>query len=83
MENVTGSTLGTVYDKAAYFTSMQSTSWKILGWMTHKLESRLQEKYPQPQICKWYHSNGIKWWGTKEPFDECKREWKLWLEAQH
>ena len=26
----------------AYLTSMQSTSWEMLGWMKHKLESRLQ-----------------------------------------
>ena len=31
---------------------MQSTSFKMLGWMTHKLESRLQEIYQQPQICR-------------------------------
>ena len=29
-----------------------------------------QEKYEQPQICKWYHSNGRKWRGTKEPLDK-------------
>ena len=28
------------------------------------------EKYQQPQICTWNHSNGIKWRGTKEPLDE-------------
>ena len=42
--------LGKEYDKAvychsAYLTSMQSTSCKMLGWMKHKLESRLREKY--------------------------------------
>ena len=26
----------------AYLASMQSTSCKVLGWMTHKLESRFQ-----------------------------------------
>ena len=30
-----------VYCHPAYLTSMQSTSWEILGWMKHKLESRL------------------------------------------
>ena len=30
-----------VYCHPAYLTSMQSTSCKMLGWMTHKLESRL------------------------------------------
>ena len=31
-----------VYCHPAYLTSMQSTSCKMLGWMKHKLESRLQ-----------------------------------------
>ena len=46
MEQQTGSKLGKVYDKAvyyhpAYLTSMQSTSYEMLGWMKHKLETRL------------------------------------------
>ena len=45
MEKQTGSKLGK-YDKAvychpAYLTSLQSTSFKMPGWMNHKLESRL------------------------------------------
>ena len=44
MEQWTGSKLGKEYVKAgychpAYLTSMQSTSYEMLGWMTHKLES--------------------------------------------
>ena len=30
-----------VYSHAAYLTYMQSTSWETLGWLKHKLESRL------------------------------------------
>ena len=46
MEQLTDSKLGKEYDKAvycypAYLTSVQSTSCKMPGWMTHKLESRL------------------------------------------
>ena len=46
MEQQTGCKLGKEYVKAvychpAYLTYMQSTSWEILGWMKHKLESRL------------------------------------------
>ena len=46
MEQMTGLKLGREYDKAvyclpAYLTSMQSTSWEMLGWGKHKLESRL------------------------------------------
>ena len=41
MEQQTGSKLGKEYVKAAYLTYMQSTSCEMLGWMQHKLESRL------------------------------------------
>ena len=46
MEQQTGPKLGKEYIKAvycqpAYLTYMQSTSWEMLGWMKHKLESRL------------------------------------------
>ena len=46
MEQQTGSKLRKEYVKAiychpAYLTSMQSTSSEMLGWMNHKLESRL------------------------------------------
>ena len=46
MEQWTGSELGKEYVKAvyyhpAYLTYMQSTSCKMLGWINHKLESRL------------------------------------------
>ena len=49
MEQQTGSKLGKEYVKAvychlAYLTYMQSTSCEILGWMKHKLESRLPEE---------------------------------------
>ena len=46
----TGSNFGKEYVKAvychpAYLTHMQSTSCEMLGWMKHKLESRLLAKY--------------------------------------
>ena len=46
MEKQTSSKLGKEYIKAAYchpayLTSIQSTSCEMLGWMKHKLESRL------------------------------------------
>ena len=46
LEQQTGSKLGkesvkAAYCHPAYFTYMQSTSCKMLGWMKHKLESRL------------------------------------------
>ena len=45
MEQQTGAKLGKEYVKAVYchpyVTYMQSTSCEMLGWMKHKLESRL------------------------------------------
>ena len=46
MEHWTGSKLGKDYVKAlychlAYVTYIQSIPWEMLGWMKHKLESRL------------------------------------------
>ena len=48
-EQQTGSKLGKeyikdVYHHPAYLAYMQSTSCKMLGWMKHKLESRLLRK---------------------------------------
>ena len=46
IEQWTGSNLGNEYVKTlschpAYLTYIQSTSYEMLSWMTHKLESRL------------------------------------------
>ena len=46
MEQQTGSKYEKQYVKAvychpAYLTSMQSSSWEMLGWQKHKLEPRL------------------------------------------
>ena len=51
MEQQTGSKLGKEYVKGvychpAYLTYMQSTSWEMLGWRKHKLES----KFPRRNI---------------------------------
>ena len=45
MEQLSGLKLRKEYDKVvychpAYLSSMQSTSYKMQGWMNHKLESR-------------------------------------------
>ena len=47
------------YCHSAYLIYMQRTSYEIPGW----------EKYQQPQICRWYHSNGRKSRGSKQPLD--------------
>ena len=49
MEQQTGSKLEkeyikTVYCYPAYLIYIQTTSWEMLGWMKHKLESRLLEE---------------------------------------
>ena len=49
IEQQTGSKLGKEYVKSVYcypdyLTYMQNTSYEMLGWMTHKLESRLPEE---------------------------------------
>ena len=48
MEQVTGSKLGNKYKviccHLVYLTYMQNTSCEMLGWMNHKLESRLLEE---------------------------------------
>ena len=57
MEQQTGSKQEKEYVKAgychpAYLTYMQSTSWETLGWMKHKLESRLLGEILITQICR-------------------------------
>ena len=54
-EQWTGLKLGKEYVKAvychpAYLTSMQSTSYEMLGWMNHKLESRLPGEIPTNSV---------------------------------
>ena len=51
MKRQIGSKLGKEYIKAiychsAYLTYIQSTSWEMLGWKKHKLESRLMGEIP-------------------------------------
>ena len=38
-----------------------------------------QEKYQQPQICRWYHSNDRKWRGTKNLLRVCEESEKSGL----
>ena len=88
MEQWTGSKLGKKYIKAiychsTYLTYMQSISCKMPGWLNHKMESEYWEKYQQPQICRWYHSNGRTWRGTKQTLEKYERGVKSWLEIQN
>ena len=65
-----------VYCHPVYLSSVQNISCEIPGWMNHSWNRDRQEKYHQPQICRWNHSNGRKWRGTEEPLDELKEESK-------
>ena len=82
MEQQTGSKLGKEYVKAvychpAYLTYMQSTSWEMLGWMKHKLESKFPGEISITSDTRWHHPYGRKQRGIKEPLDKSEREeWK-------
>ena len=69
MEQQTGSKLGKEYVKAvychsAYLTYMQSTSWETLGWMKHKLESRLPGEI---SITSDMQMTPLSWQSEEEP----------------
>ena len=58
MDQQTSFKLGKEYIKAvychlAYLTYMQSTSWEMLGWMKHKLESRLLREISVTSDMQW------------------------------
>ena len=73
-----------VYCHPAYLTYMQSTSWEMLGWKKHKLESRLPGEISITSDTQMTPLYGIKWRQTKKPLDESERgEWKSWLKTQH
>ena len=72
----------TVYCHPAYLTYLQSTSWEMLDWIKHKLESRLPGEISITSICRWYISYGRKQ-RTKEPLESERGEWKSWLLTQH
>ena len=85
MEQQTGSKSGKEYVKAVYchsdyLTYTQSTSCKMLGWMKHKLESKLPGEISISDL-QMTHPYGRKQ-RTKEPLDEAPtfrklRSWHL------
>ena len=89
MEQWTGSKLGKEYVKAVYchptsLTFMKSTSYEMLGWMKHKLESRLPGEVSIPSDMQMIWPLWQKVKTTREPLDESEREeWKSWLKTQH
>ena len=82
MEQQTGSKSGKEYVKAiychpAYLTFMQNTSWEMMGWMKHKLESRLSWEISITLYMQMTPPYGREQTGTREPLDEKKRAKKL------
>ena len=80
MEQWSGSKLGKEYVKAVYchstyLTYKQSSSYKMLVQMNHKLESRLLGEIPAVSDM---HMIPLQWQikqrGTKEPLDKSERE---------
>ena len=72
--------LGKDYNKAicchpASLIYMESTVCKMPGWWIRSWNQDYQEKYQQPQICRWYHVNGRKWRGTWVSW----WGWKRWV----
>ena len=79
VEQQTGSKLGTEYVKAVYchptnLTSVKSTSREMLGWMNHRLQSRLPGEISITSDMQMTPPLWQKVRGTKEPLDESERE---------
>ena len=80
----TGSKLGKEYVKTVYVTLLISLICRVYhvkcqaGWST-SWNQDCQEKYQQPQICRWYHSNGRKWRVTRASWWRWKRRGKAGL----
>ena len=78
MKQQTGSNLRKEYVKAIYchptcLTYMQSTSCEMLGWMKHKLESRLLGEISITSDMQMTPPYGRKRRKTKEPLDGSER----------
>ena len=90
MKKWTGLKLGKEYVKAAdchsaYLTYMQSTLCKMLGWMNHKLESRLVEisitsDMTKPHLWQKVKRNKRLLMRVRE---ESEKKKKNWLKTQH
>ena len=74
MEQWTGSKLGNaVHCQPACLTYMQSTSYEMLGWMKHKLESRLPGEISITSDMQMTQHLWQKEKKTKEPLGESER----------
>ena len=57
-------TLKMIMLKRHYLTFMQDWPCKFWALWITSWNQDCWEKYPQPQICRWYHSNVRKWRGA-------------------
>ena len=78
VEQGTGSKSGEEYTKAvychpAYLTYMQSISCEMMGWMTHKLESRLPGEISITSDMQMTSPYGRRRRGPEEHFDASER----------
>ena len=86
IEQRTGSKLGKQKDKpvycySAYLTYIQNASCEMPGWMTHKLESRLQGEISTTSDMQMIPLQGR---GTKEPLHKGEGgEWKSQVKTQY
>ena len=62
-----------VYCQSVYLTYMQNTSYEMLGWVTHKLESRLLGEMSITSDTHMTPPYGRKGGETKDPLDESER----------
>ena len=85
MEQQTGSKLEkkdirAVYCHSTYLTYIQSTSREKLGWMKHKLESRLTGEISVTSNTQMTSPLWLNVKKTEEPLDQSeRREWKSWF----
>ena len=71
-----------VYCHPAYLSYMQSTSCEMLGWVKHKLESRLPREISITSDVQMTPPYGRKRRRIKEPLDDSERgELKSWFIA--
>ena len=69
---------------ACFFNLYEEYVMDVLGWMKHKLESRLPGEISITSNMQTHHPYGRKRSETKESLAEGeRREWKSWLKTQH
>ena len=82
MERLIGSRLKMEYNRVVCcYPVCHETCWA--GWITSQNQDG-PNKHQQTQICRWYHSNGRKQRGNKEPLNEGEGgKWKSQLKTKY